>query len=71
MDVSMPEMNGYEAAAILRTIKAFESLPIIAVTAHAVTGEKEKCIAAGMNDYLAKPFSSHELVSIVLKHLKC
>lgn len=68
MDISMPDMDGYEATSHLRTKGAYAELPIIALTAHAITGERERCISAGMNDYLTKPFSSYELVKMVLKH---
>ncbi|WP_274626901.1 response regulator [Arvimicrobium flavum] len=63
MDVSMPEMNGYEAT---RAIRAYESrlgwhTPIIGVTAHALKGDREKCIEAGMDDYMSKPISPDRL----------
>jgi signal transduction histidine kinase/CheY-like chemotaxis protein len=73
MDVQMPVMDGYETT---RHIRGFEKAkdaqpaPIIAMTAHAMKGDREKCIAAGMNDYIAKPFNPHQLQAILLKHLK-
>jgi PAS domain S-box-containing protein len=63
MDVHMPEMNGYEATRALRE-KGFPR-PIVAVTANVTKGEKERCVAAGMNDYLAKPFKSHDLMPLL------
>lgn len=63
MDVSMPEMNGYEAARAIRASEAQsgDHIPIIGVTAHALKGDREKCIEAGMDDYLSKPVSPDRL----------
>jgi CheY-like chemotaxis protein len=59
----MPEMNGYEAARAIRASEAQsgEHIPIIGVTAHALKGDREKCIEAGMDDYLSKPVSPDRL----------
>ncbi len=65
MDVQMPGMNGMEASLEIR--KKNPVVPIIAVTANALAGEKEKCLKAGMNDFLAKPFSKKDLVPILKK----
>jgi len=63
MDVQMPEMNGYEATVAIRE-KGYD-LPIIAVTANALKGDRDKCMASGMNDFLTKPFKRDDLVPIL------
>ncbi|MBF0224000.1 MAG: response regulator [Desulfobacterales bacterium] len=70
MDVQMPEMNGYEAARLIRKDIRFENLPIIAMTAHAMKGDKEKCIDAGMNGYVTKPINQQKLFETLGKFLK-
>ncbi|MFT3901748.1 MAG: ATP-binding protein [Niabella sp.] len=60
MDIEMPEMNGYDTTRYIRQ-EMKSTIPIIAMTAHALAGEREKCQQAGMNDYLAKPINTHEL----------
>jgi CheY-like chemotaxis protein len=67
MDVQMPEMNGYEAAGKIRELGY--TIPIVAVTANALKGEKERCIEAGMNEYLTKPFKGKDLVPYLNKWL--
>jgi PAS domain S-box-containing protein len=72
MDMQMPEMDGYEAAIIIR--KEFKmTVPIVAMTAHAMSGEKEKCLSIGMNDYISKPFKAEELyqkiVALTMKEM--
>ena len=61
MDIQMPEMDGYQATCIIREDLQIAT-PIIAMTAHALAGEKEKCFRQGINDYLAKPFSENDLL---------
>lgn len=65
MDVMMPEMDGYEAMRKIRAQTRFQKLPIIALTAKAMKGDKAKCIEAGANDYLAKPVDTDKLVSLM------
>ncbi len=68
MDIQMPGMNGYETTEVLRTQLKLH-LPIIAMTAHALPGEKEKCISHGMTDHISKPINENELFNLITKHL--
>jgi signal transduction histidine kinase/DNA-binding response OmpR family regulator len=65
MDIMMPEMDGYEAIQKIRVQERFRNLPIIALTAKAMKGDKAKCIEAGANDYLSKPIDTDKLISLL------
>jgi CheY-like chemotaxis protein/CHASE3 domain sensor protein/putative methionine-R-sulfoxide reductase with GAF domain len=65
MDVMMPEMDGFEATRAIRNTQGFEKLPIIALTAKAIKGDREKCLDAGMSDYISKPVNIEQLLSLM------
>jgi CheY-like chemotaxis protein len=70
MDVQMPEMDGFEATAAIRENekRTGEHMPIIAMTAHAMTGDRERCIAAGMDSYITKPINGSALLDLVAEY---
>jgi two-component system sensor histidine kinase/response regulator len=71
MDVQMPGMNGFDATAAIRAREnsAGPRVPIVAMTAHATQGDRERCLAAGMDDYIAKPISSESLRRVLSPHV--
>jgi CheY-like chemotaxis protein len=70
MDIMLPGMDGYETMGAIRQIAEFEDLPIIAVTAKAMKGDREKCLAAGASDYISKPVDADQLRSIMALWLR-
>jgi two-component system, sensor histidine kinase and response regulator len=70
MDVQMPEMDGFEATAAIRDFElhTHAHIPIIAMTAHAMKGDRERCLQAGMDGYIAKPINRNDLLAIIAEH---
>lgn len=70
MDISIPKIDGYEVTRRLKSQVSFKDTPIIALTAHAMKGDKEKAMEAGCEGYISKPINIHELPNQIKSHLK-
>ena len=70
MDISLPKMDGLEATTLIRNNSKTQKIPILAATARALPGDREKCIQAGCDDYIAKPFTHRELGAVIKKLIK-
>jgi two-component system cell cycle response regulator DivK len=69
MDLSLPEMNGWEATRALKADPALAGIPVVAVTAHAMVGDKETAIAAGCAECVTKPYELEELIDVVERYI--
>ncbi|WP_207424804.1 response regulator [Desertivirga brevis] len=70
MDMMMPDMDGYEAISVIRLGDNISQVPIVAVTAQAMVGDREKCLEAGANAYISKPVNVDSLMLIIDEYLK-
>jgi CheY-like chemotaxis protein len=68
MDVMMPDMDGFEALQLVRAMEATKLLPVVAVTAKAMKGDREKCLSAGFDGYISKPIEVDELLIKIKEH---
>lgn len=65
IDMMMPEMDGYDAIPLIKELPNYKSKPVIAVTAQAMTGDREKCLQAGADDYISKPINVDKLLQVL------
>jgi len=69
MDIGIPDLDGYEVARLLRSDETTKKIPIIALTAHAMNGDRDRCLAAGCDEYLAKPFQFPAFEALIAKFI--
>jgi two-component system, cell cycle response regulator DivK len=69
LDMMMPDMDGYQALALIRNDEALKGFPVIAVTAQAMQGDREKCLEAGATNYISKPIDMDKLQAILVQYL--
>lgn len=65
IDMMMPDMDGYDAIPLIKNLPYYEQIPVIAVTAQAMNGDREKCLAAGANNYVSKPINVDKLLEVI------
>ncbi|SFQ47821.1 response regulator [Parafilimonas terrae] len=70
LDMMMPGMDGYDAIPVLKSTEAYKNIPVVAVTAQAMAGDREKCLNAGASDYIPKPVDVDWLVKILNESIK-
>ena len=68
IDMMMPDMDGYEAIPLIKNLSSYQNKPVIAVTAQAMIGDREKCIAAGADEYISKPINVDKLLLVLNLH---
>jgi len=69
LDIGLPGMDGWEVVRHLKADPETMAVPVVALTAHAMTGDREKCLKAGCDDYMAKPINVSELAALIKRHL--
>jgi two-component system cell cycle response regulator DivK len=70
LDMMMPDMDGYQALVLIKSDETLKDIPVIAVTAQAMRGDKEKCLLAGATDYISKPIDMDKLQAILVQYLQ-
>ncbi|HQJ12614.1 MAG TPA: response regulator, partial [Anaerolineae bacterium] len=69
MDIQMPELDGLETTRRIRSQLRFQAIPIVAMTALVMPGDRERCLAAGADEYVSKPISPRRLLTLIAQHL--